>query len=68
MAQGHIYTFDLSGDLRRMSPAAPENEDRMQELVAKIPRTVPSGLGRSEAYDCRFEAGQGFIMRGVFLP
>lgn len=45
MAQGNIYTVDANGDLRRMSPAAPENEDRMQELVAKYPELITDGDG-----------------------
>ncbi|KUR73986.1 hypothetical protein [Novosphingobium sp. Fuku2-ISO-50] len=45
MAQGYIYTVDANGDLRRMTPSAPENEDRMQTLVAKYPELITDGDG-----------------------
>jgi hypothetical protein len=42
MAQGIIYMVDGEG-LRRMRPSAPENEDRMQELVARYPELITDG-------------------------
>lgn len=44
MAQGVIYMVDGDG-LRRMRPSAPENEDRMQELVARYPELITDGDG-----------------------
>jgi hypothetical protein len=44
MAQGVIYMVDGEG-LRRMTPSAPENEDRMQELVATYPELITDGDG-----------------------
>jgi hypothetical protein len=44
MAHGIIYM--VHGDeLRRMSPSAPESEDRMQELVARYPELITDGDG-----------------------
>lgn len=44
MSQGIIYMVD--GDqLRRMEPSAPENEGRMQELVAQYPELITDGDG-----------------------
>lgn len=44
MAQGVIYMVDGNG-LRRMSPSAPESENRMQELVARYPELITDGDG-----------------------
>lgn len=44
MAGGAIYLVDGDG-LRRMSPSAPENEDRMQQLVAQYPELISDGDG-----------------------
>lgn len=44
MSQGIIYMVE--GDsLRRMLPSAPENEDRMQVLVAQYPELITDGSG-----------------------
>ena len=43
--QGLIYMVDPAGDLRRMTPSAPENEDRMQALVARYPELITDGDG-----------------------
>jgi hypothetical protein len=44
MSQGIIYMVD--GDkLRRMTPSAPESEDRMQALVAQYPELITDGDG-----------------------
>lgn len=45
MAQGNLYMVDADGELRRMTPSAPENEDRMQELVARYPELITDGDG-----------------------
>lgn len=45
MTQGHIYMVEPGGDLRRMTPSAPENEDRMQTLVARYPELITDGDG-----------------------
>jgi len=45
LAQGYIYTVDANGDLHRMTPSAPENEDRMQALV-ELKRAVDTRLRR----------------------
>lgn len=39
MAQGTIDLVEGDG-LRRMTPSAPESEDRMQELVARYPELI----------------------------
>ena len=44
MTQGVIYIVDGDG-LRRMTPSAPENENRMQELVARYPELITDGDG-----------------------
>jgi hypothetical protein len=44
MTQGMIYMVDGTG-LRRMSPSAPESEDRMQSLVASYPELISDGDG-----------------------
>lgn len=44
MAQGVIYTVE-GNELRRMLPSAPENEDRMQALVARYPELITDGDG-----------------------
>ena len=44
MAQGIIYVVD-GENLRRMRPSAPENEDRMQALVARYPELITDGDG-----------------------
>lgn len=44
MAQGVIYMVDGDG-LKRMTPSAPENEDRMQSLVAQYPELITDGDG-----------------------
>lgn len=44
MSQGVIYMVDGEG-LRRMTPSAPENEDRMQVLVAQYPELITDGDG-----------------------
>lgn len=36
---------DPDGGLRRMTPSAPENEDRMQALVARYPELITDGDG-----------------------
>lgn len=33
---GLLYTVGVDGDLQRMRPSAPENEDKMQALVARL--------------------------------
>jgi hypothetical protein len=43
--QGLIYTVDSDGELRRMTPSAPESEDRMQALVARYPELITDGDG-----------------------
>jgi hypothetical protein len=45
MTQGLIYMVDADGGLRRMTPSAPENEDRMQTLVACYPELITDGDG-----------------------
>lgn len=45
MTQGLIYMVDPDGGLRRMTPSAPENEDRMQALVARCPELITDGDG-----------------------
>ena len=45
MAQGIIYTVSPDGSLQKMASSAPENEDRMQELVAKYPELITDGDG-----------------------
>ena len=45
VAQGHIYTVDADGGLRRMARSAPESEDRMQTLVARYPELITDGDG-----------------------
>lgn len=45
MAQGIIYTVNADGELRRMTPSAPETEDRMQALVARYPELITDGDG-----------------------
>lgn len=45
VAQGLIYMVDADGSLRRMTPSAPENEDKMQALVAKYPELITDGDG-----------------------
>jgi hypothetical protein len=44
VSQGVIYMVDGEG-LRRMVPSAPENEDRMQTLVAQYPELITDGDG-----------------------
>lgn len=44
MPNGVIYMVDGDG-LRRMIPSAPENEDRMQVLVAQYPELITDGDG-----------------------
>lgn len=43
--QGLIYTVDSAGELRRMTPSAPDSEDRMQALVARYPELITDGDG-----------------------
>lgn len=43
--QGLIYTVNPDGTLQRMTPSAPENEDRMQFLVAQYPELISDGDG-----------------------
>ncbi len=45
MAESTIYMVDADGGLRRMMPSAPENEDRMQILVARYPELITDGDG-----------------------
>jgi hypothetical protein len=45
MSQGLIYTVEPDGGLRRMAPSAPENEDRIQTLVARYPELITDGDG-----------------------
>jgi len=45
MAQGLIYMVEADGALRRMAPSAPDNEDRMQMLVARYPELITDGDG-----------------------
>lgn len=45
MTQSAIYMVDVDGGLRRMTPSAPENEDRMQTLVARHPELITDGDG-----------------------
>ena len=45
MAQGVIYTVGPSAQLQKMVPSAPENEDRMQALVANYPELITDGDG-----------------------
>lgn len=45
LVQGHIYMVDPDGGLRRMARSAPENEDRMQALVARYPELITDGDG-----------------------
>src|SRR5262249_50328294 len=45
MAQGLIYIVDANGDLQRMTPSAPKNEDTMQSLVARHPELITDGDG-----------------------
>ncbi len=45
MAQSSIYMVDADGGLRQMTPSAPENEDRMQALVARYPELITDGDG-----------------------
>ncbi|MEY9722169.1 hypothetical protein ABIA22_004723 [Sinorhizobium fredii] len=45
MAQSTIYMVDADGELRRMTPSAPDNEDRMQALVARYPELITDGNG-----------------------
>ena len=40
MSSGTIFHVDLSGNLSRMSPSAPPNEDHMQQLVARYPELI----------------------------
>ena len=40
MTQGLIYMVDAQGGLHRMTPSAPESEDRMQALVAQYPELI----------------------------
>lgn len=45
MTQSAIYMVDVDGGLRRMTPSAPESEDRMQTLVARHPELITDGDG-----------------------
>jgi hypothetical protein len=45
VTQGILYMVDQSGDLRRMAPSAPANEDQMQALVARYPELITDGDG-----------------------
>ncbi|MBS0477685.1 MAG: hypothetical protein JSR79_00080 [Proteobacteria bacterium] len=44
MTQGVLYMVD-GGELKRMCASAPENEDRMQYLVARYPELITDGDG-----------------------
>lgn len=44
MSQGIIYIVD-GDELRKMTPSAPESEDRMQALVAQYPELITDGDG-----------------------
>lgn len=77
MAGGNIYMVDASGGLRRMSPSAPESEDRMQELVALYPELITDGdgdlllvrreqaIGDSEVSNGRWSVDHLFVTRGA---
>ncbi len=43
--QDVIYTVDGNGGLTRMTPSAPESEDKMQALVARYPELITDGDG-----------------------
>lgn len=45
MTQGLIYMVDAAGGLQRMTPSAPESEDKMQALVALHPELITDGDG-----------------------
>lgn len=45
MAQGHVYIVEPTGQLRLMTPSAPENEDRIQTLVALHPDLITDDDG-----------------------
>lgn len=45
MAHGVLFTVDPDGSLRRMTPSAPETEDRVQSLVARYPELIADGDG-----------------------
>jgi hypothetical protein len=45
MAQGLIYMVDPDGSLRRMAPSAPDDEERVQMLVARYPELITDGDG-----------------------
>jgi len=45
MSAGTIYIVDKNGDLARMRPGAPANEDVMQSLVAKHPDLIGDSDG-----------------------
>lgn len=45
MTQGHVYIVEPTGQLRLMTPSAPENEDRIQALVASHPEIITDDDG-----------------------
>jgi hypothetical protein len=53
MSAGTIYMVDKNGDLARMRPSAPANEDLMQSLVAKHPDLISDSDGRWCTYNSR---------------
>ena len=45
MMPGLLYMVGADGELQRMRPSAPENEDHMQMLVARYPELISDGDG-----------------------
>jgi hypothetical protein len=45
MGSGAIFLVDGDGNLTRMSPGAPPNEDHMQDLVARFPELIGDSDG-----------------------
>jgi hypothetical protein len=45
MSKGTIYLVDGNGDLNRMTPGAPPNEDHIQALIARHPDLIGDSDG-----------------------
>ena len=45
MMPGSLYMVGADGELQRMRPSAPDNEDHMQMLVARYPELISDGDG-----------------------
>ena len=40
MAAGNLYAINAAGELVEMKPSAPQDEDQMQQLIARHPAVI----------------------------